>query len=139
MENTANTATESVAAQPAGENQTAATEVPKTDPAIAAPQKGAGTGFWLILVIWIAVIYFFFMRPQKKKEQNRKQLLDQAAKGDKVITVGGIHGEVTNISNDVITLKIDDKTGATIKISKAAVNSIPKKENEMGLAAEEKK
>ncbi|MHC4871890.1 MAG: preprotein translocase subunit YajC [Planctomycetota bacterium] len=136
-----NTATETApAAQPATGNNAETTEIPRTDAAAGgAAQEGAGSSFWLILVLWIGVIYFFFMRPQKKKEQNRKQLLEQVAKGDKVITVGGIHGEVTNISDDVITLKIDDKTGATIKMSKAAVNSIPKKEEELGITTEEKK
>ncbi len=87
-----------------------------------------GVGMWPIIVLWIAVIYFFFMRPQKKKEQERKELLNKVEKGDKVITVGGIHGQVMKINDDVITLKVDDKTGATIKMTRAAVSSIPKKE-----------
>lgn len=92
-----------------------------------------GGSFWIILVLWVAVIYFFFMRPQKKREQSRKQLLEQIQKGDEVITVGGVHGEVVNINNEVVTLKVDSKTGTTMTFSKAAVSSFPKKEQELGL------
>lgn len=94
-----------------------------------APTSGLDSMVWLI-VIWIVVLYFFFMRPNRRKEKQRKEQIAAIQKGDKVITIGGIHGEVMKISDEVITIRTDEKTGATLKCSRAAVNVVVNKDLE---------
>ena len=68
-------------------------------------QQGAG-GFLLFQVVLIfAIFYFMIMRPQRKQQQQHRQLLASLQKGDKVVTSGGIVGEVVHLKDDEITIK----------------------------------
>lgn len=67
---------------------------------------------WPILLM-IAIFYFIIYRPQKKQQQQRSELLRALKKGDKVITIGGIHGTITAINATKITLKVSDKVEIT--------------------------
>lgn len=69
----------------------------------------------LLLVMWA------MGRPQKKREEERKAALEALKKGDKVFTIGGIHGEIKNISERYITIVVDNK-GTELKMSKAAIS-----------------
>lgn len=89
-----------------------------------APAEPGMGAFMPLLILWLAVIYFFFMRPQKRKEKERKAMIEAVRKGDKVVTIGGIHGVVVKVTDDVVTLRVDDKTGGTMKFSRAAINTI---------------
>ncbi|MHC4885332.1 MAG: preprotein translocase subunit YajC [Planctomycetota bacterium] len=112
-------------AQPATGTESATQSTTGATPADADVGLGGGNFLIYLVVIWGAVLYFFFMRPQKKKDAARKDMLGTLKKGDKVITIGGIHGTVTNVKDDTVTLKVDDKTGATLKFQRAAINDIP--------------
>lgn len=69
------------------------------------------------------IFYFLVLRPQSKKRKETKVYLESLKKGDKVITIGGIHGVITAIREDsgTLTLKVDDDT--KIEFDKAAVRS----------------
>jgi preprotein translocase subunit YajC len=98
-------------------------------PADEEPSPGMPL-LWL-LILWFAIIYFFFMRPKQKKEKQRQEKISNVTKGDRVVTVGGIHGFVTKVDEKAITLRIDDKTGTTIKMSRGAISEInPHKQDE---------
>ena len=73
------------------------------------------------IVVMILIFYFLLYRPQKSEQKRRKQLLDNLHKGNKVMTVGGIYGEILEIKDNVLDLKIADKV--VIKVSRAAINT----------------
>lgn len=60
--------------------------------------------FLLIIVIF----YFFLIRPQNKKQKETQKMLNSLAKGDKVVTIGGIHGVVSSVKEKTIIVKVDD-------------------------------
>ncbi|NQT20734.1 MAG: preprotein translocase subunit YajC [Planctomycetes bacterium] len=77
---------------------------------------------FLPLILIFAVFYFLLIRPQKKKEQQRRELLDQVRKGDKVVTIGGIIGEISSLTDREVVLRLEDNT--KIRITRSAVSKI---------------
>jgi len=73
-------------------------------------------------LIVIVVFYFLIWRPQSQEQKKRKAMLDNLKKGDKVVTVGGIHGTITLIKKDFIVVKISDKV--EIEMDRAGVASV---------------
>lgn len=73
-------------------------------------------------LIMLVVFYFFLIRPQQKQQKQREEMLQSIKKGDKVITVGGIHGEVVEAKGDVLTLRIADKV--EVKINRSGIGQI---------------
>ncbi|MFH0974929.1 MAG: preprotein translocase subunit YajC [Spirochaetota bacterium] len=76
----------------------------------------------LILPAAILVIFYFLLiRPNQKKEKDRKKMIEQLDKGDKVITTGGMYGVVVNIKKEegIVVLKISD--GAKVDFAKSAI------------------
>lgn len=61
------------------------------------------------IVFMLIVFYFLLYRPQKKEQQARKDMLLNLKKGNKVVTVGGVYGTITEIKDDVVTIKIAEK------------------------------
>ncbi len=72
------------------------------------------------LVAMIIAFYFFLYRPQRAEQQRRDDMLATLHKGNKVVTVGGIYGEILDIKNNVIDLKIADKV--VVKLTRSAVS-----------------
>ena len=81
---------------------------------------------FLPLILIFVVFYFLLIRPQQKKAKEHRALLDSLKKGDQVITAAGIHGKVTGIDNNIVTLEI--ATGVNIKISKGFIASLNKQD-----------
>src|SRR5499427_9739627 len=80
---------------------------------------------WLQLVpfaLVLGIFYFIILLPMRKKQQKVQEFLEGLKVGDKVITTGGIHGQVTRISGDVVQLQIADKV--RIDVSKASVGGL---------------
>ena len=67
-----------------------------------------------------AVMYFFMIRPQIKKQKKEREYRLALQKGDKVITIGGIHGKITAIKEDAFIIEVHG--GATLKVEKSAVS-----------------
>lgn len=87
---------------------------------------GGGSGlmrFMLPLTVIMVLFYFMLVRPQKRKEEDFRQLIDNLKENDHVVTVGGIHGVVTNVQRDAerVTVRVDDSTGAKLRISTSAI------------------
>ncbi len=74
------------------------------------------------LVLVFVVLYFFLIRPQNKKQKSRNLMLHGLKKGDKVVTIGGLHGSIVEITDDMIVLKVNDATKLTF--DRSAVNSV---------------
>ena len=71
----------------------------------------------LPLVLVIVVFYFFMIRPQMKKQKELRQFRDSLKKGDKVMTIGGIHGKVADIKESTVVIEIADKVRLTVEKS----------------------
>lgn len=85
-----------------------------------SPQSGSIWPTILMMVALFAIMYFFMIRPQQKKQKEIRSFRDALSVGQDVVTIGGIHGTIKSIDNNLITLKI--ATGVEIKIEKAAIN-----------------
>ena len=72
------------------------------------------------LVAMVIAFYFFLYRPQRAEQRRRDDLLATLHKGNKVVTVGGIFGEIMEIKNNVIDLKIADKV--IVKVTRSAIS-----------------
>ena len=92
----------------------------------AAGSAGGMAAFQQIipLVLMFAIFYFLLIRPQQKKAKEHKALLDAIKKGDNVITAGGVHGKVSGVDDNIVTLEI--ATGVNIKITKSYIASVKK-------------
>lgn len=80
------------------------------------------------VVLMIAIFYFFLIRPQSKRQKETEKMLAALKKGDKVVTIGGIHGTVTSTKEKSVVLKVDDNT--KIEFSRTAIASVEKTEVE---------
>ena len=101
--------------------------------------SGAGSGagdmpqqdqWWVILVyvaLFGALFYFMMYRPQKKKEKQKKNMLDGMKKGDKITTIGGIQGRISQIKDDAIIIEVASIGSAEkvkLEIQKWAIGTV---------------
>lgn len=85
-----------------------------------------GLGQWGGMIIYLAVffgiIYFLMIRPQQKQQKQRMQMLNSVKVNDRIVTIGGIHGRITKIKDDIITVRIADKV--EIELEKQAIGRV---------------
>ncbi|MCB9191079.1 MAG: preprotein translocase subunit YajC [Flavobacteriales bacterium] len=81
----------------------------------------------LFIVAMVVVGYLFFIRPQTKKAKDDRKFREELKKGDKIVTIGGIHGKIADVKESTIMLEVGD--GHKLKIEKAAVS----RDNSIGL------
>ena len=94
-------------------------------------QGGGGTQLVTMLVTFgliIVVFYFLVIRPQNKKKKDAQKMLQGMRKGDRVVTIGGMHGFVDSVKDDAVVLKVDDNV--KIKFSKSAVSQVLERSGE---------
>lgn len=91
----------------------------------ANPATGSQTLMSVVpFVLIIAIFYFFIIRPQNKKQKETQKMIDALKKGDKVVTIGGIHGVVTSTKEKTVILKVDDNV--KIEVNRSAVAGVEK-------------
>ena len=78
-------------------------------------------GSMLPLVIMFAILYLLIIRPQMKKQKDHQNMLKELKKGEKVVTVGGLIGKVTSVSNDTNVIKVKISDGVEVSVEKSAV------------------
>ncbi len=90
---------------------------------LMTPGEGeGGTGtFMIMMVLMIVVFYFFMIRPQMKKSKDQKSFRESLKKGDRVVTIGGIHGKVLEVKET--TMIIETEGQGRLKIEKSAANA----------------
>lgn len=78
---------------------------------------------FLPLIAIMVFFYFLILKPQKNKEQALRNMVANLKEKDRVITIGGIHGVVTNVQRDrdEITLRVDETNGTKIRVSASAI------------------
>jgi preprotein translocase subunit YajC len=99
-----------------------------------AQSAAGGTGgllSFLPIVLMFVVLYFLMIRPQMKRQKEQKAMIDALAKGDEVITAGGILGKVTKVTEAYVTLEVADgtemvmqKASVTMLLPKGTIKSI---------------
>ena len=97
-----------------------------------AQPEPPGLGSMLPGLIAIMVFfYFLILRPQKNKERAMQDLVNNLKEKDRVVTIGGIHGVVTNVQRDreEVTLRVDESTGAKLRVSLSAIARVVTDEN----------
>jgi preprotein translocase subunit YajC len=83
-------------------------------------QGGSSMGTLLFMVGFFAIFYFFMIRPQMKKAKEQRKFQEAISVGDKVMTIGGIHGEVLELHETSVILKIDQ---GRMRIERAALSA----------------
>ena len=86
------------------------------------PQPVSPFGALLPLIIIFFIFYFLLILPQQRKQKAHKKMLDELKKGDRVITVGGLIGEVSRIKDNVVTIKFSENV--EIDFVKNAISQI---------------
>jgi preprotein translocase subunit YajC len=84
-------------------------------------QPGGGGSTLIIMVLMILVFWLFMIRPQAKKARQQKEFINNIKKGDKIVTIAGIHGTVNKVNEDN-TLSLEVSPGSYIKIEKSAIS-----------------
>lgn len=65
---------------------------------------------WVMLILIFVIMWFFMIRPQRKQQKELEKFRNALKKGDKVVTIGGIYGEVTEIKDRTVIIKVDGET-----------------------------
>lgn len=95
----------------------------------AGGQGGTAPGgeyhFIILMAAIFAIFYFLLIRPQQKRQKAVKDMLNTLGHGDMVVTVGGIHGKVTAITDAIVTVEIADKV--RVKVSKNHIATVTQK------------
>lgn len=96
---------------------TACAEAPAT--------QGSGLSSILMLVAFFTIVYFLLIRPQMKRNKEQRKMLSEIAKGDEIITTGGIVGKIVKVGENYTEIQIAENT--VIKIQKNAISTaLPK-------------
>jgi preprotein translocase subunit YajC len=103
----------------------------------AAPGIGDGGRLMFMLLITGILFYFIMLRPQKKKEQELRNKVNSLKENDRVVTIGGIHGVVTNVQREAqrVTIRVDESTGTKLRMSMSAIARVLTGDEEEGAAA----
>ncbi len=84
-------------------------------------QEGGGTSFFIMILLMIVVFYFFMIRPQMRKTKEQKKFREALKKGDKIVTIGGIHGKILEVKETTIVIETEGQ--GRLKIEKSAASA----------------
>jgi preprotein translocase subunit YajC len=93
------------------------------------PPSASPFGFLLPMVLIFAIFYFLLIRPQTRRQREHEQVLKNLAKGDRVVTGGGLHGTVVGLADDVLTLEIAaaGKERVRVKVDRGRIDRVLEK------------
>jgi len=91
---------------------------------LMAPQEGESSGSsWTTIAfffLFFIILYFFMIRPQSKKAKDQKNFLNEIKAGDKIVTIGGVHGKILKVEDDTYLLEVDSNT--KVRIEKSVIS-----------------
>ena len=90
--------------------------------ASAAMPAGSGLITFVPLLLLLLIMYFFMIRPQNKKQKETEKMIAALKKGDKVVTVGGIHGSIASTKEKTVIVKVED--GSRIEFNRTAIATV---------------
>ncbi|MBR4696312.1 MAG: preprotein translocase subunit YajC [Selenomonadaceae bacterium] len=76
---------------------------------------------WGPAILMVVLLYFLLLRPQKQEQKRRKEMLENLKKGDKVVTIGGLYGRITDLQERIVKLRIADHV--EIEMARSAINA----------------
>ena len=77
---------------------------------------------FLPLIAIVGIFYFLILRPQNKKQKETQKMLAALKKGDKIVTIGGIHGTIQTVRENTVIIRVDDNT--KLEFSRSAISSV---------------
>ena len=80
---------------------------------------GDGGSSFIMLGLIVLIFYFFMIRPQMKKQKEQKKFREALKNGDKVVTIGGIHGKILEVTETNVLLSVDN---GKIRVEKSAIS-----------------
>ncbi len=95
---------------------------------LQAQPEGSPFGAFVPIILITLIFYFLLIRPQQKKQKQLQAMIKAIEKGDSVITSGGLHGKVTGVTDDVLTLDIGGVKGERlkVKVTRARIEHVDK-------------
>lgn len=84
----------------------------------AAQQGSSFSGIFMIILIFV-IFWLFFIRPQNKRNKEQQKFRENLKKGDKIVTIGGIHGKVVEVKENTVIVSVDPN--ASIEFEKSAI------------------
>mgnify|MGYP003599374241 FL=1 len=92
-----------------------------------SPETMGTVGTWGPILIMVLIFYFLLYRPQKNEQKRRRNMLDNLKKGNRVMTIGGIYGQVTEIKDKIVKIKIAEHV--EIEVARSSINANVSQEN----------
>ena len=80
---------------------------------------GSGWSMWIMLALIFVVMWLFMIRPQRKQQKELENFRNSLKKGDKIVTVGGIYGEIVEVGEKTVLIKVDGDT--KLRVDKAGL------------------
>lgn len=81
-----------------------------------------GIASFIPLILMFVIFYFLLIRPQQKKTKEHRQMVDNLKTGDRIVTSGGLHGRVTGVSENALTVEIAEKV--RVKVNRSSVSAL---------------
>ena len=97
---------------------------------LQTPQSGSGMMQMVFLVAIIVVFYFFMIRPQMRKQKAEQKFRTTLEKGAKIVTIGGIHGRIVEVTDKTFLVEVD--SNVKMRIEKTAISAEATKALEQG-------
>ncbi|MEM9281077.1 MAG: preprotein translocase subunit YajC [Verrucomicrobiota bacterium] len=88
----------------------------------AAPPPGGGLGMFVPMILIMVMFYFILIRPQRKQQKAQEQMRKDLRVGDKVVSIGGIHGLISGMTDRTVSVKVSD--GLSMKFDRSAIASV---------------
>jgi preprotein translocase subunit YajC len=101
---------------------------------LAQAEEPAAPGLSSMFLPLIAIMVFFYfliLKPQKNKEHALRDMIASLKEKDRIVTIGGIHGVVTNVQRDrdEVTIRVDETTGTKLRVNTSAIARVVSDEN----------
>ena len=90
--------------------------------AAAAPAAGGGLQFLLMMAVLFGLMYFMMIRPQMKRQKELKKMISELAKGDEVLTNGGLAGRIDALDDSFISLEV--ASGVKVRVQRQAISAV---------------
>ena len=107
----------------------------------SAPQGdgGGGGSLWSLLfpLLIILIVYFFMIRPQQKRQKEQQKFRENIQKGDKIVTIGGIHGKIIEMKEHAIVIDVGNNQKLTIEKSAISMESSQQLQKQKGQEQQE--
>ncbi|MCQ2326332.1 MAG: preprotein translocase subunit YajC [Bacteroidales bacterium] len=92
---------------------------------MANPQGGQGGGSGIIMLVLIILIFYFFMiRPQTKRQKEEKKFRDNLQKGQKILTIGGLHGKIKDVKETTVLVEVAHDVVVEMEKSAIAMDTV---------------